>query len=187
MSQPYGQQPGNQGYGQQPPPGYGQQPQPGYGSMPAAPPEYTGGPIQRPGTVTTAAVLSFVQGGISLICTVIAMIIFAAVSSLADDAESSYAIDIDEGMLAIGWIVAVAGVIGAGLLIWAGVKALSGTAGQLMLIASAVQIVLCIVWLALLGGGIIAVLLAVMPIIALVMYLGGPAKQFEASKRGGLA
>jgi hypothetical protein len=186
MSQPYGQQPGNQGgYGQQPPPGYGQQPQPGYGSMPAAPPEYTGGPVQRPGTVTTAAVLAFVQAGLSLIGSVIMMIAFGAVTAASND--ESFGIVIDEGMLAVGWILTVAGVIGGGLLIWAGVKALSGTAGQLMLIACALQIVLCIVWLAVFTGGVVSVLYAVMPIISLIMSLGGPAKQFEASKRGGLA
>jgi hypothetical protein len=182
MSQPYGQQPGNQGYGQQPPQGYGQQPQQPYGAMPSAPPEYTGGPMPRPGTVTTAAVLAFVQAGLSLIGSVLMMIAFGAVTAASND--SSFGIVIDEGKLTIGWILTVVGVIGGGLLIWAGVKALSGTAGQLMLIACAVQIVLCIAWLAALGGGVVSVIYAVMPIIALVMSLGGPAKQFEASRRG---
>lgn len=188
MSQPYGQQPsgnfeGQPGYqGQQP--GYPGQPQPGYGSMPSAPPEYTGGPATRPGTVTTAAVLAFVQSGITLICTIILMIGLAALSGAVDSSESISGLDVDEGALAGLWILAIVGLVGAGLLIFGGVKALSGTAGQLLVIAAGLEILLCIVWLAGFQGGIIAVLLIVMPIITLVMSLGGPAKQYEASKRG---
>lgn len=182
MSQPYGQQPpGNFNQGQ---PGYQGQPQPGYGSMPSAPPEYTGGPIARPGSVTTAAVLAFVQAGLTLICTVVVMIILAAVTDIANDSESVGGIDIDESGLTLAWILAVVGLIGSGLLIFGGVKAMSGTAGQLLVIAAALQILLCIVWLAALGGGIVSILLVVMPIITLVMSLGSAAKQYEASKRG---
>ena len=173
MSQPYGQQPPgnfNQGQGG-----------PAYGGMPPAPQEH-GGPVARPGTVTAAAVLSFVQAGLTLICTIFVMIGLGAVAAATKN-DSIGGIDIDEGMLAFAWILAVAGLIGGGLLIWGGVKALSGTAGQLLVIASAVQIVLCIAWLVGLSGGIVSILLIVMPIIALVLSLGGPAKQFEASRR----
>src|SRR6266536_1676155 len=114
MSQPYGQQPGDYNQGQQP----------GYGAMPPAPPEYTGGPIPRPGAVS--------------------------------DAESIGGVDVDEGMLAVLWILAIVGLAGGGLLIWGGAKALSGTAGQLLVIAAALQIVLCIIWLAGFNGGIVS-------------------------------
>jgi hypothetical protein len=182
MSQPYGQQPpGNFNQG----PGYGGMPPGGMpGGMPPAPQEYSSGPIPRPGTVTTAAVLAFVQAGLTLICTVIVMIGFGAVSAATDEAESIGGVDIDEGLLAVGWALAFGGLIGGGLLIWGGIKALSGTAGQLLVIAAGVQILLCILWLAILGGGIVSVILAVMPIITLIMSLGGPAKQYEASRRG---
>ncbi|MGB3443231.1 MAG: hypothetical protein WBA97_31215 [Actinophytocola sp.] len=169
MSQPYGQQPGD----------FNQ----GYGSMPAAPPEYSSGPVTRPGTVTTAAVLSFVQAGLTLICSVILMIGLGALAGAMDD-ESIGGIDVNEGALAGLWILSIVGLIGAGLLIWGGVKALSGTAGQILVIAAALQIVLCVIWLAAFQGGLVAILLAVMPIITLVMSLGGPAKQFEASRKG---
>lgn len=183
MSQPYGQQPpqGNFNQGQQP----GYQGQPGYGAMPPAPPEYTSGPIARPGTVTTAAVLSFVQAGITLIAAVILMIGLAAVNDLVNGAEEINGVDVDEGGLTLLWIAAFVALVGAGLLIWAGVKALGG-GNQIVVIASAVQIVLCVFWL-IQGAGIIPILLIVMPIIALIMSLGGPAKQYEASRRGRLA
>ena len=170
MSQPYGQQPGD----------FNQ----GYGGMPPAPAEYSSGPITRPGTVTTAAVLAFVQAGITLVCTVILMIGLGALSGAVGDAESIGGIDVDEGMLAVLWILALAGLAGGGLLIWGGVKAMSGTAGQLLIIAAGVEILLCIVWLAAFQGGIVSILLVVMPIITLVMSLGGPAKQYEASRSG---
>ena len=168
MSQPYGQQPGD----------FNQ----GVGGMPPAPAEYSSGPVTRPGTVTTAAVLSFVQAGLTLICSVILMIGLGAITSAAND-ESIGGIDVNEGMLTLLWILSIAGLIGAGLLIWAGVKAMSGTSGILMPIAQGLQILLCIVWLTQ-GAGIVPILLVVMPIIALVMMLGGPAKQFEASRTG---
>lgn len=170
MSQPYGQQPGDANQG--------------YGAMPPAPPEYSSGPIARPGTVTTAAVLAFVQAGITLICTVLVMIGLGALAGATDDQGTIGGIDVDEGALAALWIVSIAGLVGAGLLIWGGVKAMSGTAGQLLVIAAGLQILLCIVWLAAFDGGIVAILLVVMPIITLVMSLGGPAKQFEASRSG---
>jgi hypothetical protein len=172
MSQPYGQQP----------PGNFNQGQPGYGGMPPAPPEYSGGPVARPGTVTTAAVLGFVQAGLTIIATIILMIGLAAVQDVVNDAESINGVDVDGGGLALLWIAGFVALIGAGLLIWGSAKALGGTAGNLLVIAAALQIVLCVFWL-IEGAGIIPILLIVMPIIALVMSLVGPAKQYEASKK----
>jgi hypothetical protein len=173
MSQPYGQQPGdfNQGQGS------------GYGAMPPAPAEYSSGPITRPGTVTTAAVLAFVQAGLTLICSVVLMIGLGAIAGAIND-ESIGGIDVNEGALAGLWILAIVGLAGAGVLIWGGIKALSGTAGQILVIAAGLQILLCIIWLAAFQGGIVAILLVIMPIIILVMSLGGPAKQYEASRKG---
>jgi hypothetical protein len=173
MSEPYGQQPPgsfNEGQGG-----------PAHGGMPPAPQEYGSGAVARPGTTTAAAVLAFVQAGITLVCTVLVMIGLGAVSAANDD-DTIGGVDIG-GALAFGWIVSIAGLVGGGLLIWGAVKALSGTAGNLLVIAAAVQIVLCLAWLIGLGGGVVAILLAVMPIIILVLALGAPAKQFEASRR----
>ncbi len=174
MSQPYGQQPGDFNQGQQG----------GYGAMPPAPPEYSSGPITRPGTVTTAAVLAFVQAGLTLICSVFLMIGLGALAGAMDDADTIGGIDVNEGALAGLWILAIVGLAGAGLLIWGGIKALSGTAGKILIIAAGLQILLCIIWLAAFQGGIVSILLVVMPIIILVMSLGGPAKQYEASRKG---
>ena len=62
-----------QGYPQSPPGGY--PPAPGYGEgMPPAPPEYGQGPMRRPGAVTAAAVLAFVQAGITTIPAVMQLV-----------------------------------------------------------------------------------------------------------------
>lgn len=167
MSQPYGQQPGDANQG--------------YGAMPPGPAEYSAGPITRPGTVTAAAVLDFVQAGITLISSIIMMTVAGAVTSATND-ESLAGLDIDEGKLALLWILTIAGIAGAGVLIWAAVKALSGTSGNLMTIANGLQIVLGIVWLV--TGATIAIAFVIMPIIALVLAMQAPAKQFEASRAG---
>jgi hypothetical protein len=150
--------------------------------MPPAPPEYTGGPVARPGSVTAAAVLGFVQAGLTIISTIILLIGLAAVQDVVNDAETINGVDVGGGGLAMLWIAGFVGLIGAGLLIWGAVKALGGTAGNLLVIAAALQIVLCVFWL-IEGAGIIPILLIVMPIIALVMSLGSAAKQYEASKK----
>jgi hypothetical protein len=170
MSQPYGQQPGDSNQG--------------FGAMPPAPAEYSSGPIARPGTVTAAAVLAFVQAGLTLICSVILMIGLGALAGATDEDGTIGGLDVNEGALAFLWILAIAGLAGAGLLIWGGIKAMSGTAGQLLVIAAGLQILLCVIWLAAFNGGIVSILLVVMPIITLVMSLGGPAKQYEASRSG---
>jgi hypothetical protein len=167
MSQPYGQQPGDFNQAQ------------GYGAMPPASPEFTSGPVARPGTVTAGAVLAFVQAGLTLISTIFVMVILGAVTDASNDSLAGF--DIDSGMLALMWIVALAALVGSGLLIWAGVKAMAGTAGNLMVIATGLQLVICVVWLV--QGAYIALLFAVMPVISLVLALGAAAKAYEASKR----
>ena len=208
MTQPYGQQPGGNnpgggGFQQQPGgnyPGSGgfqQQPgsggfpqapqapnyQQGYGSMPQAPQEY-GGPVTRPGGTTAAAVLAFVQGGITLITSGILMLGLAAIESVRDDAEAQAGgIDIGAG-LAEAWIVSIVQMIGVGLLIYGGVKLMSGTAGPLFMIATGLQIVLCIYWMVRGAAPVVPVVLIVMPIVALVLSLGSANKAYVASRTG---
>src|SRR5690242_1385358 len=113
MSQPYGQQP----------PGNYNQGQPGYGAMPPAPPEYTAGPIGRPGVVTAAAVLAFVQAGITAIPGVLAL--FGS-SNLGGNAE--------------GWISTIAILAGVALLIVGGVQLIGGKNRNLLLVACGLEL-----------------------------------------------
>jgi hypothetical protein len=196
MTQPYGQQqpggnnPGSGGFQQPGSGGFPQAPQPpayqqGYGGMPQAPQEYSGGPIPRPGGTTAAAVLAFVQGGITLITTGILMIGLAAIANLANDVNDQSAGGVDiSGSLAEAWIVAIVQLIGVGLLIYGGVKLLSGAPGPLFMIAAGLQVVLCIYWLVRSATPIVPIVLAVMPIVALALTFSGTHKQFVASRSG---
>lgn len=166
-------------------PGYQQ----GYGGMPAAPQEYGGGPVARPGGTTAAAVLSFVQAGVTLITTAVLMIALAALQDLADGVEEETAGGIAlSGALAEFWAVSIVQLVGVGLLIAGGVKALGGTGGTLFLVAVGLQIVLCVYWLIRIvtneGSPLMPLILIVMPIIALAMALSAANKEYVRYKTG---
>lgn len=185
QSPPYGQP--AQGYPQSPPQGYPQAQ--GYGAgMPSAPAEYSAGPIPRPGTVTAAAVLGYVQAGITLIPTV--LMFGGAVSS-----DSGAAAD-----AAVGWILVLAQLAGAALLITGGVQIMGGKSRTLMLVGAGLEIAISLFWIirfaAIDSGGIdiidqgkgviigFAIFFAIMPAISLIMSLGANTTQFLQSRRG---
>lgn len=189
QSPPYGQPAQPQGYPQSPP--YGQPaPQYPYGSMPSAPAEYSSGPIPRPGTVTAAAVLAYVQAGITLIPTV--LMLAGMVNS--DGGGGSDA--------AFGWIIVLAQIAGAALLITGGVQIMGGKSRALMVAAAGIELAVCLGWIvrvALIessgigadvidaGKGVLigfAIFFAIMPTISLVMSLGASTTQFLESRRG---
>jgi hypothetical protein len=178
------------GYQQTPPGGYPQAPAPayGYGSMPAAPPEYSNGPQRRPGTVTAAAVLAFVQAGITLIPTII---FFAALLQVGAAAG---------GDVALLWVATIAQIIGSALLIAGGVQIMGGKGRTLMVAATVIELAVCLLWVIMAasadsrgidsvdyGLGFVvafAIFFAVMPTISLVMALGTSTTQFVQSRRG---
>jgi len=186
QSPPYGQP--AQGYPQSPP--YGQ-PAPAYpyGGMPAAPAEYSAGPIPRPGNVTAAAVLGYVQAGISLVPTVLML------AGLVGATDSDTA-----GALAEGWAIVLAQLIGAALLIAGGVQIMGGKSRTLMVVAAGLELACSLYWIirfaaldtggfeaADYGKGVIigfAIFFAIMPTISLVMSLGASTTQFLQSRRG---
>ncbi|MDQ3785815.1 MAG: hypothetical protein M3422_01050, partial [Actinomycetota bacterium] len=179
QSPPYGQP--AQGYPQSPP--YGQ-PAPSYqyGAMPAAPAEYSSGPIPRPGTVTAAAVLGYVQAGITLIPTV--LMLAGAASGDASGAGSE---------AAVGWLLIIAQIAGAALLIAGGVQIMGGKSRTLMVVGAGLELAISLFWIirvaAIESGGVdvidagkgviigIAIFFAIMPTISLVMSLGASTTQ----------
>ena len=186
QSPPYGQP--AQGYPQSPPQGYPQAQ--GYGaSMPPAPAEYSGGPIPRPGTVTAAAVLGYVQAGITLIPTV--LMFGGAVSSDSGGAA---------GDVAFGWILVLAQLAGAALLIAGGVQIMGGKGRTLLVVGAGLELAISLLWIiriaAIDSGGIdiidqgkgviigFAIFFAIMPAISLIMSLGANTTQFLQSRRG---
>ncbi len=186
QSPPYGQP--AQGYPQSPPQGYPQAP--GYGAgMPPAPAEYSAGPIPRPGTVTAAAVLAYVQAGITLIPTVI--MLAGAFSSDTSGAASD---------AAMGWIILIAQLVGAALLIVGGVKIMVGKITNVLDVGAGLELAISVFWIirvaAIDSGGLdvidtgkgviigFAIFFAIMPAISLIMSLGANTTQFLQSRRG---
>ncbi|GGS37975.1 hypothetical protein [Actinokineospora fastidiosa] len=184
MTQPYGQQPGDQQYPQAP--GYPTTPPggvPPYGSMPAAPPEHA--PPTRPGTIMTAAVLGYVQAGITLITS----IILIAGLGAASDAD---------GGVVLGVLVVLAQLAGCVLLILGGVKLAGGVTRTPYLIGAGLELAICLYYLisilAVDDGGfefvedmkalatIFPLFFAIMPAIGLAMALGGSGAQWLASR-----
>jgi hypothetical protein len=172
MSQPYGQQPpGNQNQG------------PGYGAMPPAPPEYSSGPIGRPGATTAAAVLAFVQAGITAIPGVMSV---AGASSVG-------------GGNAEGWLSTIAILAGVALLIVGGVQLMGGKDRNLLVIACALEVAISLYFIIRVasvdsegieavdyGKGVIigfAVFFAIMPAISFILARGAATTQYLQSRR----
>jgi hypothetical protein len=156
--------------------------------MPSAPAEY-GGPMSRPSTVTAAAVLAFVQAGITAIPGILQLV--AAVGASAD---------IGGAAVAEGLAVAIATVVGTALLITGGVQVLGGKSRSVMIAGCALELVICVYYIIRVGliesagieaidagkGVIIgfAIFFAIMPVISLVLTLGATSTQFLQSRRG---
>lgn len=204
MTQPYGQQPGDQGHGQ---PGYPQSPaqgfpqgypqspaqgfqQPGYpqqpyGGMPPAPPEHA--PPSRPGTIMAAAVLGYVQAGITLIPTIL---IIAGLGAASDVGET--------GEVVLGWLIMIAQLAGCVLLILGGVKLAGGTTRNIYVAGAALELVICLYYLIRIVAAddaglefaedmkamatIFPLFFAIMPVIGLSLALGGAGAQWLKSR-----
>jgi hypothetical protein len=188
FQQPGGNNPGSGGFQQ--PGGYPQAPQApgyqqGYGGMPQAPQEYGGGPVARPGVVTAASVLAYVQAGITTITTVL---VFAGASNM------------EGGMMALQLLIGLVQAVGIGLLIMGGVQLMGGKSRTLMIAACALELVVClfyiILYAAIPSGGIdvvqgakavligFAIFFAIMPTISLVLARGAQTTQFLQARRG---
>jgi hypothetical protein len=161
--------------------------------MPAAPAEYSGGPIPRPGTATAAAVLAFVQAGITAIPGVLQLIgAFGATGA--------------EGSLVVETlIVSIVTLIGVGMLIAGAVQLLGGKGRTVLVIGAAIELAICVYYIitALMvssdadleavesaidvAKGVLvgfAIFFAIMPAVSLILSLGSTTTQFLQSRRG---
>jgi hypothetical protein len=152
--------------------------------MPNAPQEYSSGPIPRPGSATAAAVLAFVQAGITAVPGVLALI-----------GSSSFG-----GGSAEGWASTIAILVGVGLLITGGVQLMGGKSRTLLVVACGLELLISLYFIIRVGlletggdtdmsygvGLVIgfAVFYAIMPVITLIMALGASTTQFLESRRG---
>lgn len=166
-----------QQYGQ---PQYGQPPY-GYGQQPGYPPQYgtpygaPSGP-QRPGAALAAAVLSYIQAGVVLICS---FFVLAAGTELTE-------------LLLIG----IVQLISVGLLIFGAVQITSGTGRNMMIAACVLQLALVVYYLIRIasldeldaadteGAVVIPLFFAVMPAVALALVFNRMVTQYIAAKSG---
>ncbi|ONI70755.1 hypothetical protein ALI144C_50065 [Actinosynnema sp. ALI-1.44] len=205
MSNEYGQQqhPGQQspmpgfappqsGYPQTPP--GGQPAYPAHQQYPGGPggygTGYGGQPTAKPGSVTGAAVLGFIQAGITLITT---GILFSALFGTASAQDAS---------AAASWALALAQLAGLVLLIFGAVQLMSGTSRTLYVVGAILELVICAYYLInILGtdtGGmfteqfesiknalaVFPVIFAIMPLIGLILALGSAAGNYVSATRG---
>jgi hypothetical protein len=209
--QPYpGHQPPNPGYGAPSSGGFPQQgyPQQGYPQTPAGgQPVYAGqpypqggggygsgynqAPVEKPGSVTGAAVLGFIQAGITLITT--AILFFGLIGTQSVQTSET----------TMGWVIAFAQLAGLILLIFGAVQLLSGSNRLLYIVGAVVELAICVYYLVNIlgadtGGGVlgdqfedlqaamtvIPIVFAVMPLIGLILALGSGTSRWIAAKRG---
>ncbi len=140
--QPYGapQQYGApQPYGAAPP--YGAPQQYGVPQQYGAPQPYGAsvgaGPGRRPGIVTTAAILAFVDAGLVIITKLLA---FAILFTFTNNAIADWGI----GLVVANYVILLAKLVTGGLLIWGGVAVLRGRSRRILVIAAVTQAILSV-------------------------------------------
>jgi hypothetical protein len=192
-------------YGQQPYPGQ-QPPIPGYGppqTPPAGQPVYAGqpypqqnpgyggygpAPIEKPGAITGAAVLGFIQAGLTLISTIILAMGLMNAGSLTSDG------------LAEPWAITIIQFVAVILLIFGSVQLIGGSSRAMFLTAAGLEVALALYWAIRFGATetagisaienfrnsliIIAVGFAIMPVIALILAAGSAPGRYIQAKRG---
>jgi hypothetical protein len=215
--QPYpGHQPPIPGYGAPAGSGYPQQQgqpgtppggQPGYpGTPPGGQPVYAGqpypqggpagygggygpAPVEKPGGVTGAAVLGFIQAGITLITT---GILFSGLFATGG-AEGT----------GLGWVIALAQLAGLILLIFGAVQLMSGTSRAMYLAGAGLELAICAYYLISIliadtdtesaalsstladmkaAAAVIPIVFAVMPLIGLILALNSGTTRYLQAK-----
>ncbi|MFC0108549.1 hypothetical protein [Kibdelosporangium aridum] len=180
------------GYPQTPPGGQPMYQQPGYPPGPGGYGMGYGQPLNvRPGSVTGAAVLGFIQAGLTLITT---GIVFFGLFSSASFQDSG---------AAMAWGLAVAQLLGLLLLIFGSVQLLSGTSRVLYIAGVVVELAISAYYLVSIlaidtsdailpefvqdikaAFAVVPVIFAIMPLIGLIMALGSATSDYLRSNRG---
>ena len=174
-----------------------QQPRPSGGQLSYAPapptvdagvrPESVPAGPGRPGMVTAAAVLAFVWGGLTIISSLLSM----AAGSLFSSAGSACAENDQSGLCAFAAgseslliVIGSALIVAAGLVIWGGVAALSGKNGKVLVITSAIQVVIQVVWMIDTGSVAFGIVGVIVPIGIIVLMVSSASKGWFHAVRG---
>ncbi|CRK57108.1 hypothetical protein [Alloactinosynnema sp. L-07] len=169
MTQGWGQGGPHEGFPAYQQPGYPQQPYQQFSGLPMAPAEPGQVRVPRPGVVMSAAVLAFVQAGLT------------AISTLG---VVGIAVDLRDGAFPVVGGLAAAQLVGLLLLIFGGVMALQGKDRVALTVGNVLQLGLCLTYLILINAipnvdpedpegarvavTLFAVFFAVLPTISLV-------------------
>jgi hypothetical protein len=137
--------------------------------------------------VTAAAVLALLWGGLTIISSLVSM----AAGSLFSGAGSACAENDQSGLCAFaagsGNLLVVIGsalIVAAGLVIWGGVVALSGKNGKILVVASAIQIVIQVVWMVDTGSLAFGIVGVIVPIGIIGLMLSSSSKGWFRTVRG---
>ncbi len=139
----------------------------------------------RPGMVTTATVLAFIWGGLTIISSLISMAagsLFSRVGSACADNDQSGLCAFAAGSTSLLIVTGTALIVAAGLLIWGGVAALNGTNAKVLVIASGIQIVSQIVWMIDTGSIAFGIVGVIVPILLIVLMLSSASKTWFQTK-----
>ncbi len=182
----YGSYPEQPGYGQpqqygQPPPygqpsPYGQQ-QFGYGA---------GAPVQRPGGVTTAAVLGFILGAFAVIGAIFAFVGSSALIGL-NDGGTGVAGAVGGGIIVLALLILAVAVI----MIWGSVLAVTGRSRVLLIVGASILTALGLIgFFGSVGnpgtdaiGVVLQLVFLLMSILIVVLLSLGPAAQYFSAQR----
>lgn len=144
--------------------------------------------MARPGTATAAAVLAFVQAGLTLVTSVL---IVVGVSTFADPDEP--------GADAVGLLLLVAQFAGVVLLLLGGLRLINGTSRVVLIVGTALELAISATYLIVFAfvpvetnedAGAKAVLMfgaalfAVMPLISLILACGRTVSEYLRVRRG---
>jgi len=143
-------------------------------------------PLEKPGSVTGAAVLGYLQAGLTLITTVL---LFAGLAGSPDNTAG----------VAEGWILAIAQLVGIILLIFGAVQLMSGSGRGLFISAVTLELAICLYWLIRIAAKdtsglqiarnaksaaiVFPIAFALLPVIALILVLGGNTGRWLQAKR----
>lgn len=142
---------------------------------------------RRPGTVTAAAVLAFVWGGLTILSSLISM----AAGSLVGGAGGACAENDQSGLCASAAdsttllvAVGIALIVAAGLVIWGGVAALNGTSGRILVVTAGIQVVIQVIWMIETGSIAFGIVGTVVP-LAIIVLMSSPASRNWFRTTGG--
>ncbi len=142
---------------------------------------------RRPGTVTTAGVAAVIWGSLTILSSLISMVagsLFgSALSACAENDQSGLCVSAGSSQTLL-LVVGVALIVAAGLVIWGGAAALSGTTGKTLVVAGVIQVVVQIIWMVDAGSVAFGIVGTIVPAGIIALMLSSASKSWFHAVRG---